>query len=408
VSNDVVPALRRGAPVPNESKSHHVHLAVSLDGAGYHPAAWRDPSARPGELFGAAYWVEQAQLAERGLLDFVSFDDEFGMQSGRRREVDTHTDQVRGRLDAVLVASRVAPATQRIGLVPVATVTYPEPFHIASAVSTLDWISKGRGGWQPRVSGRPSDAELVGVRAAPDPETGLRDLFDEAVDAVEVVRRLWDSWEDDAIIKDVATGRFIDRDKLHYVDFEGPFFRVKGPSIVPRPPQGQPVVAVLAHQPIPFEFAARSGDVVFVTPADTADVPRWIGDVRGAEQAVGRADPPLRLFADVVVYLAPSRREAVARKAALDDLAGFEHRSDAPSFTGTADELVDLVGAWRDLGVEGFRLRPAVTGRDLLAVVDDVVPRLQQRDLFRTAYEPGTLRDRLGLARPVSRYARSA
>jgi alkanesulfonate monooxygenase SsuD/methylene tetrahydromethanopterin reductase-like flavin-dependent oxidoreductase (luciferase family) len=338
----------------------------------------------------------------------VSFDDEFGIQSGRRREVDTHTDQVRGRLDAVLVASRVAPATEHIGLLPVATTTYPEPFHIASAVSTLDWVSTGRAGWQPRVSGRPSDADLVGVRPAPDPDTGLRDLFDEAADAVEVVRRLWDSWEDDAIIKDVATGRFVDRDKLHYIDFEGRFFSVKGPSIVPRPPQGQPIVAVLAHQPIPFEFAARCGDVVFVTPAGTDDVGRWIADVRGAEVAVGRSGAPLRLFADLVVYLADSAGAAADRKAELDEMAGFEHRSDAMSFTGTADELADLVVAWHDLGVEGFRLRPAVNGRDLGAIVDDLVPRLQRREVFRRAYERETLRARLGLARPVSRYARSA
>jgi alkanesulfonate monooxygenase SsuD/methylene tetrahydromethanopterin reductase-like flavin-dependent oxidoreductase (luciferase family) len=385
-----------------------VHLAVSLDGAGYHPAAWRDPSSRPAELFTAGYWVDQVRRAEQGLLDFVSFDDEFGIQSGRRREVDTHTDQVRGRLDAVLVASRVAPATEHIGLLPVATTTYPEPFHIASAVSTLDWVSTGRAGWQPRVSGRPSDADLVGVRPAPDPDTGLRDLFDEAADAVEVVRRLWDSWEDDAIIKDVATGRFVDRDKLHYIDFEGRFFSVKGPSIVPRPPQGQPIVAVLAHQPIPFEFAARCGDVVFVTPAGTDDVGRWIADVRGAEVAVGRSGAPLRLFADLVVYLADSAGVAADRKAELDEMAGFEHRSDAMSFTGTADELADLVVSWHDLGVEGFRLRPAVNGRDLGAIVDDLVPRLQRREVFRRAYERETLRARLGLARPVSRYARSA
>jgi alkanesulfonate monooxygenase SsuD/methylene tetrahydromethanopterin reductase-like flavin-dependent oxidoreductase (luciferase family) len=394
--------------VPNPSLPRHVHLAVSLDGAGYHPAAWRDPSSRPAELFTAGYWVDQVRRAEQGLLDFVSFDDEFGIQSGRRREVDTHTDQVRGRLDAVLVASRVAPATEHIGLLPVATTTYPEPFHIASAVSTLDWVSTGRAGWQPRVSGRPSDADLVGVRPAPDPDTGLRDLFDEAADAVEVVRRLWDSWEDDAIIKDVATGRFVDRDKLHYIDFEGRFFSVKGPSIVPRPPQGQPIVAVLAHQPIPFEFAARCGDVVFVTPAGTDDVGRWIADVRGAEVAVGRSGAPLRLFADLVVYLADSAGVAADRKAELDEMAGFEHRSDAMSFTGTADELADLVVAWHDLGVEGFRLRPAVNGRDLGAIVDDLVPRLQRREVFRRTYERETLRARLGLARPVSRYARSA
>ena len=201
------------------------------------------------------------------------------------------------------------------------------------------------------------------MRAAPDPETGLRDLFDEAADAVEVVRRLWDSWEDDAIIKDVATGRFVDRDKLHYIDFEGRFFSVKGPSIVPRPPQGQPIVAVLAHQPIPFEFAARSGDVVFVTPADTDDVPRWIADIRGAEAAVGRAGAAA---AAVRRPRRVPRRRATPRPSPArprsTTLAGFEHRSDALSFTGTADELADLVEAWHDLGVEGFRLRPAVNG----------------------------------------------
>ena len=189
----------------------------------------------------------------------------------------------------MLVASLVAPATQHIGLVPTATTTYTEPFHLASAISTLDYVSKGRGGWRPGCRAGRATPTLVGVRAGAGPaRPALRDLFDEAADAVEVVRRLWDSWEDDAIIKDVATGRFVDRDKLHYVDFEGRFFSVKGPSIVPRPPQGQPIVAALAHQPIPFEFAARSGDVVFVTPADTDDVARWIADVRGAEAAVGR------------------------------------------------------------------------------------------------------------------------
>ena len=133
--------------------------------------------------------------------------------------------------------------------------------------------------------------------------TQVQELFDEAADAVEVVRRLWDSWEDDAIIKDVPTGRYIDRDKLHYIDFEGRFFRVKGPSIVPRPPQGNPLIAALAHSRIPFEFAARSADVVFITPRDADDVRRWVGDVRAAARAVARTLDPLKIFADLVVFL---------------------------------------------------------------------------------------------------------
>ena len=248
------------------------------------------------------------------------------------------------------------------------------------------------------------------MRAAPDPETGLRDLFDEAADAVEVVRRLWDSWEDDAIIKDVATGRFVDRDKLHYIDFEGRFFSVKGPSIVPRPPQGQPIVAVLAHQPIPFEFAARSADVVFVTPADTDDVPRWIADIRGAEAAVGRAGPPLRLFADVVVYLArrprrgrrPQGRARRARRvrAPLRRAVVHRHRRRAGRpRRGLARRSASRASACA---------RPS-TASTSPAIVDDLVPMLQRRALFRARVRAeATLRERLGLARPVSRYARSA
>jgi alkanesulfonate monooxygenase SsuD/methylene tetrahydromethanopterin reductase-like flavin-dependent oxidoreductase (luciferase family) len=384
-----------------------LHLAVSLDGAGYHEAAWRDPSSRPAELFTAAPWVDDVRLAERGLLDLVSFDDGFGIQSQSPRKLDERTDQVRGRLEAVLLATRVAPLTTRIGLVPVATTTYPEPFHIASAISTLDWISTGRAGWQPRVTGRAADAELVGTKPAPDPTTALHDMFEEATDAVEVVRRLWDSWEDDAIIKDVPTGRFIDREKLHYIDFEGRSFSVKGPSIVPRPPQGQPLVAVLAHQPVPWEFAATSGDVVFITPADEADVTTWVGNVRDAEERMHRDGPPLKLLADLVVFLAPTTAAAADRKARLDELAGRALRSDAAIFVGTPDDLAAELEAWRAHGLDGFRLRPGVTTVDLPAIVDGVVPALQLRDVFRRAYEPGTLRERFGLGRPANRYARS-
>ena len=169
---DAAPSCRRPPPM-TAADDRHLHLAVSLDGAGWHPAAWRDPSARPTELFTARYWVDQARTAERGLLDFISFDDSFGIQSGSLRRIDDRTDQVRGRMDASLVASLVAPATQHIGLLPTVTTTYPEPFHIASAISTLDYVSKGRGGWQARVSGRAEDAALVGVRPAPDVDHAL-------------------------------------------------------------------------------------------------------------------------------------------------------------------------------------------------------------------------------------------
>jgi alkanesulfonate monooxygenase SsuD/methylene tetrahydromethanopterin reductase-like flavin-dependent oxidoreductase (luciferase family) len=398
------------------SAASSLHLAVALDGTGYHPASWRDPSARPAEVFTPGYWIDLATTAERGLVDLVTIEDSFGLQSSNRRVLDGRTDQVRGRLDAVMIASLIAPRTTHLGVVPTANTTHTEPFHLASAFSTLDWVSEGRAGWRPQVSGNQHEADHVGRRQFPridptrrdDPAATafMRDLFEEATDVVDVVRRLWDSWEDDAVIRDVATGRFVDRDKLHYVDFEGRFFSVKGPSIVPRPPQGNPLVAALAHSQIPFEFAARSADVVFVTPADTGDVERWVQDVRLAETAVGRRGETLRILADLVVFLDDTAAAATARKERLDELDGRAYRSDAAVFVGTPDALVDQLLAWQPAGLAGFRLRPGVIGHDLDQIIDAVVPRLQARGMFRTAYEPGLLRERFGLARRPSRYAR--
>ena len=400
---------RRGPPPPALS------VGVALDGAGYHPAAWRDPSARPRQLFTARYWADLARTAERGLLDYLTIEDGFGLQSSRFGRPDERIDQVRGRLDAVLVASMMAPVTEHIGLIPTAVPTHMEPFHIASAIATLDHVSHGRGGWRPQISARADEAAHVGLRDVPafertpadDPARTafVADLFDEAADAVEVARRLWDSWEDDAIIRDAPTGRFIDRDKLHSIDFVGAHFSVKGPSIVPRPPQGQPVVAALAHSEVPFRFAARAADVVFVTPADAADVARWVEGVRAAEASVARTGTPLRIHADLVVFLAGTDAEAAARKGHLDELDGWPYRSDAALYVGTAAGLADLLVEWARSGLDGFRLRPAVIGADLDAIVDGVMPELRRRGACRGAYAPGTLRDRLGLPVAANRYA---
>lgn len=212
-----------------------LHLAVALEGAGWHPAAWREPGARPGELTTARYWADLVAEAEAGLLDFVTFEDALGLQSTDPAEADGRTDLVRGRLDAVLVAARVAPLTRHIGLVPSVTATHTEPFHVSKAVATLDHVSRGRAGLRVQISERPDEARHFGRRTTPEPAAAL---LDEAADHVEVTRRLWDSWEDDAEIRDVATGRFVDRERLHHIDFEGPRFSVRGPSITPRPRRG--------------------------------------------------------------------------------------------------------------------------------------------------------------------------
>ncbi|WP_328350581.1 LLM class flavin-dependent oxidoreductase [Mycobacterium sp. NBC_00419] len=347
-----------------------LYLGVALDGYGWHPEAWRrtlsaDPAAAP--VTTGRHWARQAGIAEQGLLDFLTVEDTF----------DTHPPAVRA--DAVLVAARIAPVTRHIGLIPVATVTHTEPFHVSKAIATLDYVSHGRAGWQARVSPTTQAAALFGRRGKPEPG----ELFDEAADVVEVVRRLWDSWEDDAVIRDVPSGRYIDRDRLHYIDFTGRHFSVKGPSITPRPPQGQPVVAALAHALPAYEFASGSADIVFVTPADEVS----LGSILGEVAAAGGGH--LRVIADLVVSFG----------------GDTDVRSDALVWGGAPTELVDLLLAWHDAGVDGFRLRPAVTAIDLPVITDEVVPALQRAGRFRSSYRDAeTLRERFGLPAAANRY----
>ena len=231
-------------------------------------------------------------------------------------------------------------------------------------------------------------------------------LFGEAADYVEVIRRLWDSWEDDAEIRDVATGRFIDRDKLHYIDFAGEYFSVKGPSITPRPPQGQPVVAALGHGATAYRLIAQAADVGFVTPRDAGQARDIVTGIQAAQQAADRAAEPSHVFGDLAVFLdTGDGATAAARKDRLDELAGEEYSSDAAIFTGTAGQLAGLLQEWQHAGLSGFRLRPGVIPDDLDAITRGLVPELQRRGVFRTAYEAGTLRGLLGLSRPANRYA---
>jgi alkanesulfonate monooxygenase SsuD/methylene tetrahydromethanopterin reductase-like flavin-dependent oxidoreductase (luciferase family) len=397
-----------GSPLP-------LHVAVALDGAGWHPAAWREPGARPAELFSARYWTDLARTAERGLLDLVTIEDSLGLQSGDHlAEPDRRTDRVQGRLDAELIAAFLAPLTGRIGLVPTVTTTHTEPFHVASALATLDHDSRGRAGWRVQTSVRPDEAAHFGRRSipglrrdqlhTPEAEALIAELFGEAADAIEVVRRLWDSWEDDAEIRDAVRGKFLDRDKLHHVDFTGDRFSVRGPSIVPRPPQGQPLVVSLGHGDEPYRLAARGADVLFVTPHQADEARGIVERVREIEAEVGRDGEPLRVLADLVVVLGDTEdhaRERLERLDAIDPLT-----SDAAILATTPSALADLLVSWQRAGLDGYRLRPAVLPTDLDRIVDGLVPALQQRGAFRTAYVGSTLRERFGLPRPTSRYAR--
>ena len=396
-----------------------LHLAVALDGAGWHPAAWREQDAQPDRLFTAAYWVDLAQRAERGLLDFVTIEDSLDLQSDDHFRRDERTDRVRGRLDAVLIAARAAPRTRHIGFIPTAVTTHTEPFHTSKAIATLDYVGAGRAGVRVQIGGRTDTAAHFGRReipslsverlADPDVQTQITEHFDEAADYIEVLRRLWDSWEDDAEIRDVATGRFVDRGKLHYIDFKSRWFSVRGPSITPRPPQGQPPVAALGHATVPYRLIARSADIGFVTPRDRQNAAAIVAEIRAEQALAGRADETVHVFGDLVVFLDDSAAGAQRRRERLDELAGGAYFSDAQIFAGTAADLADLLLDWREAGLAGFRLRPAALPHDLAQITDALVPELQRRGAFRTAYPggdgSGTLRGLLGLPRPANRYA---
>lgn len=389
-----------------------LHLAIALDGAGWHPAAWRFADVPARAYFGLRYWADLAAEAEAGLLDFVTFDDALAVQSPLPVGGDARTDLFRGRFDAVQLSASLATLTEHLGFVPVATTTHTEPFHVSTAIATLDFVTNGRAGWQVRVSRDPDEARNVGRRVIPEIEppgvpsptkTRLRtELYREAEDFVEVARRLWDSWEDDAVIRDLPTGRYLDRDRLHHIDFTGRTFSVKGPSVVPRPPQGQPPVALLAHDEAAFRLAARCADIAYVTPTDDQDAARIVTALRAAEAQVSRREAPLKILADLMVFLGA---DATDRQRRWDELAGAPLTSDAKIFAGTPQQLARLLLSWQARGIDGFRLRPGSHADDLPAVTRGLVPELQARGVFRTHYRETALRARFGLSRPVNRYA---
>jgi alkanesulfonate monooxygenase SsuD/methylene tetrahydromethanopterin reductase-like flavin-dependent oxidoreductase (luciferase family) len=415
--------MRRAAVTRSTFASHYnernpvsgqIRIAIALDGAGWHPAAWREPNARPGEITALSYWRDLIRQADESGVDFVTLEDSFLLQGTAPQ--GSERDVVRGRLDALLIASGVAPLTKRVGLVPTVTTTHTEPFHVATGLQTLDHASRGRAGWRVQASPRPAEAALFGRRELPDlsivelldPANSafIRNLFDESADVIEVVRRLWDSWEDDAVIRDLDTGPYIDRARIHNAEFEGRWFSVFGASIVPRPPQGQLPVTLLAHRVEPYELAARGADVVYVTPQDDDSAASILADVRDAEARVSRSGPPLLVYADLLVLLERSEREARAQLERLDDRAGTPLVSDALVLTTTVDQLVERLTAWRDLGYTGFRLRPARLPTDLVRIAEELVPALDRAGLHDSALVDGaTLRDRLGLDSATNRYA---
>jgi alkanesulfonate monooxygenase SsuD/methylene tetrahydromethanopterin reductase-like flavin-dependent oxidoreductase (luciferase family) len=297
-----------------------------------------------------------------------------------------------GRANALQRAAFAGPVTRSIALVPEVDTVYTEPFHISTQLASLDYVSGGRAGWIATAAEAPEAAAAVGRPSV----TGAA-LGQEAAASIEVSRRLWDSWEDDAVIRDVATGRYIDVDKLHYVDFEtpagftGPGYSVKGPSIIPRPLQGQ--LPVLAPASLLGEVPVEAVDAVLVS-APTAEL--LAAEVRDVRARVGAG---VAVVAELNVVLDARGQSAAARHASFD--------GGRAAFAGTAAGLTDFLS---DLlkEADGVRLHPVSLFVELEELGRLVLPELRRRGALRPVVQDGTFRDLLGLDRPASRYTTAA
>ena len=377
----------------SELTRRQLALAVSLSGVGSHPAAaLREDPFEPASW---RHWASVIAEADRGGLELVTLAD------GPSRPTADVTSLP--WLDPTLIACRVAPSSIAVGLVAEIPTVTTDPFFVSTQLATLDYVSGGRAGWSVLVSEWESDGEYVGPRSVPS----VSDRFLEAAEHIEVVRRLWDSWEDDAEIRDAATNRFVDRERLHHIDYEGRWLSVKGPSITPRPPQGQPIVAVTIRGEQSLQLAAEQADVAFVKAGlGLLDTTRRLDH---AVAAAGREPEQVLVLADVLVVLSDDAGAAADRAAELDALAPRDDgpNADEVAFVGTPAALADRLIEQAGDGVHGFRLHPAVISDDLPPIAHRLTEELRTRGARATDAVPLSLRARLGLDVPANRYVTS-
>jgi len=362
-------------------------LALELDGDGGHPAAWRKARHTPAELLDETRVRATVLAAESAGFHVATFAD--GSLTPASSEPGGR--DIPGRLNALQRAAFAGPVTASIVLVPEVDTVYTEPFHISTQLASLDYVSGGRAGWLVAASDQAADAAAVGRSVVP-----ADGLAREAADSIEVSRRLWDSWEDDAVIRDVATGRYIDADKLHYVDFEsGAGYSVKGPSIIPRPLQGQLPVLAPAGLLGADQLSAGAADAVLVSAPTPGLLAGEIAEARAAA-------PAAAVIAELDVVLDARGQSAAGRLAELD--AHTPWQSSRARFVGTAAELTELLASVLETA-DGVRLHPAVLDVDLEELAQLVLPALRRRGVLAPQQPGSTFRDLLGLPRPASRYA---
>ncbi|MGW9113784.1 LLM class flavin-dependent oxidoreductase [Microbacterium sp. NPDC055683] len=354
-------------------------IGIDLSGEGAHPAAWRAARHEPAAALAPARLRARLQAVERAGYAFAVLPDGPGDPA----------PGVQARLDAIELAAFAGAVTSRIGLVPVAGIRHAEPFHLANQLSSLDLGSHGRAGWIARVVDDDALSGAYGRARATSDDA----LVAEAADVVRAVRLLWDTWEDDALVADIAQQRFLDIDRWHHADFVGETFSVRGPGLLPRPPQGQLVVWADEHALSPR--LSPLVDIAIVHGVDAEAI------ARAADAARERGIP--RVIAAVEVLVDTRRASAAARLHALDAHTVWRAGRDARLVGTPAAVASGLADVLRH--VDGVVVRPAVLDEDAAAIAEEVTEIVSETVPLRIPLSGETLREAFGLERPANVFA---
>jgi FMN-dependent oxidoreductase (nitrilotriacetate monooxygenase family) len=431
--------------------TRQLKLGFILHGVGPGWGDWRHPDADPTASTNIDFYLRQAKLAEQAKFDFLFVADSVHI-------TEKSSPHYLNRFEPLTILSALATATQNIGLVGTLTVSYSEPYTVARQFASLDHISKGRAGWNVVTSWLSGSADNYGKPTHPPHEVRYR----IAAEHLETVQGLWDSWEDDALTRDKASGQFFDPSKLHTLNHKGDFFSVRGPLNISRSPQGQPVIFQAGASEDGRNFSARYADAFFTENSSFEASQAYYADIKRRAAAFGRVPerlnvlPALRAivgrneeeverlfqeavslirvedalvalarsfnehdltqypldgpFPDIAHYGAESNRsssERIVRTAREENLTlretALRYASPRREFVGTGVQVADVIQRWFENGAaDGFILFESLP-RQLDAFVSEVVPVLQQRGLFRREYEHRTLRGNLGLDVPENR-----
>ncbi|KMO27392.1 LLM class flavin-dependent oxidoreductase [Methylobacterium aquaticum] len=426
--------------------TRQMHLGLFLLGTGSHVAGWRMPGAVDSFQDFAAI-REIARTAERGCFDLIFIGDNLYADPAAHPSYTL-------RLEPLTLLAALAPLTRHIGLGATVSTTYSDPFTVARAFASLDHISGGRAAWNAVTTASPATAANFGTV---HPDHARR--YERAGEFLDVVAGLWDGWADDAVVADRESGLYIDPARLRALDHDGPFFTVKGPLNIGRSPQGRPVVLQAGGSEAGQDLAARTADVVFSVVQDLDEARAAYASLKGRLAAHGRRPEEVTVLPGVMPVVGRTEREAFDTLAMLQgfvgnenalallsdrlgqDMSAYDLDGPVPDITlpdsyhsfarvmlskarrdgmtlrdlynltaaarghwvlcGSAETVADTLQHWFETGAaDGFNVMPPYFHDGFTNFVDLVVPRLQERGLFRRDYTGTTLRDRLGLARP--------